>query len=60
MKRTVRAKLALRTDTLRTLSGSELRQPRGGVQCYTISALVCPATWCASCGDSCTAELNTT
>lgn len=48
MKRT-RSRLALRADTLRTLRSADLTRAAGGAQCYTISALVCPDTWCASC-----------
>lgn len=56
MKRTLR----LRSDTLRRLSSIDLDRAAGGLQCYTVSALTCPDTWCASCGDSCTADLRTT
>ena len=59
MKRSLR-KLALGRDTVRVLKSAELTYAAGGLQCYTVSALVCPATWCASCGDSCTTDLNTT
>lgn len=57
MKRTVN-KLRLRAETIRHLP--DLRSVRGGVQCYTVSALICPNTWCASCGESCTTGLDTT
>lgn len=59
MKRTAR-RLTLRADTLRTLRSGELTRAAGGLQCYTVSALICPDTYCASCGDSCTADLSTT
>lgn len=57
MKRTAR-RLALRSDTLRALTATELGRAAGGF--YTVSDLVCPATYQASCGDSCTADLRTT
>lgn len=60
MKRVAR-KLELRGDTLRVLRSAELTYAAGGLQCpYTISQLMCPDTWCATCGDSCTADLRTT
>ena len=48
MKRTAR-RLALRGDTLRTLRSGELTRAAGGLQCYTVSAYICPDTYCASC-----------
>lgn len=42
-------RLKLRADTIRVLRSAELPRAAGGVQCYTVSALVCPNTYCASC-----------
>lgn len=60
MKRSAR-KLVLRADTLRVLRSAELTMAAGGLQCPNpVSQLICPDTWCATCGDSCTADLRTT
>lgn len=48
MKRTAR-RLTLRADTLRTLRSAELGRAAGGMQCYTVSAYICPDMYCASC-----------